>query len=305
MAFTKKLLELAVQLAPNTQTNQPNQFAETGSDTVTISGARMSVRIQNSGAPSNAGAQIAVYGLKQSLMDQLSTLGMQLNVVPKNTLTVTAGDEERGLTAVFSGTIVNAYADYNAMPDVPFRFICQSGLAQATAPATATSYNGSTDVATIMSGLARQMNLGFENNGVNANLSNPYLSGSLLTQMRTVAEHANINAEIVNGNVLAIWPKFGYRTSNTQMPLIAAPPEGTMIGYPSFTQQGIMVRDLFNPQVAFGGRVKVKSQVQKANGIWAVHKLDLALDSQVPRGEWLAMIYGYSPDAPNPVIPPQ
>ncbi|MCC8963780.1 hypothetical protein H8A95_16030 [Bradyrhizobium sp. Pear76] len=304
--FTKKQIEVSIQLASNPQTNQPAQFSETGGDTLTTNDKRVSARVQNSGAPSNSAAQVMIYGLSASVMNQLSTLGMVLNLVPRNTLTLKAGDQGGALSAIFSGTIVNAYADLNAAPDVPFIMNCQSGLADATKNVPPTTFAGSTQVSNIMSGLARQMNVGFENNGVNTVISNPYYRGSPQQQMRQCAEDAGINAEIVNGNVLAIWPRFGSRNTQT-IPLIAPPPQGGMILYPSFTQQGILVRNVFNPNIAFGGKVQVQTSeqaAQKANGVWTVYKLDLALESQVPKGKWEMAAYCYNSNSPNPVLPP-
>lgn len=306
-SFTRKRIEVAIQLASDTQTNQPNQFSGTGSDTVTIKDKRMSVRITNSGAPSSSTANVSIYGMTESVMNQLSTLGMVLNLVPKNILSIKAGDDVNGLTAVFRGTIVSAYADMAAAPDVPFVLECRSGLAEATQNVQPTSYKGSVAVSTIMSGFARQMNVGFENNGVDVTLLNPYYRGSLQAQMDQCRRDANINAEIVNGNVLAIWPKFGSRTSVTKVPVIAAPPTGGMIGRPSFTQQGIMVRNLFLPEIAFGAKVKIitnERALEKANGEWTVYKLDLALDSQVPKGQWSSTLYCYNQNSPNPLIAP-
>lgn len=306
-SFTRKKIEVSVELASNTQTNQPITFAGTGSDTTTITDKRMSVRIQNSGAPSNSAAQVSIYGMTESTMNQLSTLGMVLNLVPKNILTIKAGDDAIGMTTVFRGTIVSAYADMAAAPDVPFILDCQSSLAEATGNVQPTSYRGSVPVSTIMSGFARQMNVGFENNGVDVTLMNPYYRGSVDAQLKECARDANINAEIVNGNILAIWPRFGSRTTVTKIPLIAAPPDGAMIGRPSFTQQGIMVRNIFNPEIAFGAKVEIRTReaaLAKANGQWTIYKLDLALDAQMPKGQWSSTLYCYNQDSPNPVIIP-
>lgn len=305
--FTRKRIEVSIELASDTQTNQPNTFSGTGADTATIKDKRMSVRIQNSGAPSNSAAQVSIYGMPESQMNQLSTLGMVLNLVPKNVLTVKAGDDVVGLTTVFRGTIVQAYADMAAAPDVPFILDCQSGLAEATSNVVPTSYAGAVPVSTIMSGFARQMNVGFENNGVDVTLTNPYYRGSIDAQLKQCAKEANVNAEVVNGNVLAIWPRFGSRTSVTKVPVIAAPPAGAMIGRPSFTQQGIMFRNLFNPEIAFGAKVEIRTTEQalaKANGQWTVYKLDLALDAQLPKGKWEMTGYCYNQNSPNPVIMP-
>jgi hypothetical protein len=162
------------------------------------------------------------------------------------------------------------------------------------------------------------MNLGFENNGVSTKLPISYFPGNVWTQMQACAEQANINAEVINGSVLAIWPKGGSRTSVTLVPVVSK--ETGMIGYPAFTQQGIIFKTVFNPQIAFGGTVKLTSSVLSgviaaqqdknksfkapADSVWAIYKLDHALDSLVPRGQWMSTGYGYNPNYPKP-IPPQ
>jgi hypothetical protein len=316
-SFVKRKIEMAVQLASNSGTNQPNAFAESGTNTVTLKGLRTRVRIQNSGSPADCRSQVQVYGMSASLMNQLSTLGLVFNLVPKNTLTITAGDEGGALTTVFSGTIYSAYGDYASQPDVPFHFECLSGVASAVAPAPVSSFTGSTSVETIMSGLARQMNLGFENNGVDIQLASPYLSGSLWVQAQKVAEHAGINWGVFNGQTLAIWKKGGNRDT-PDVPLIS--PATGMIGYPAFTQQGIIVKTLFNPRVSFGQLIKVESDLlsgisaaQKKNAApntsifptqWAVNKLDLLLDTETPKGDWQSVVYAYNPSYSKAIIPP-
>lgn len=321
--FVQRKLKLTVQLAANSGTNQPNTFAESGTDTVTIEGLRMNVRISNSGAAADNRAQIKVYGIPPSLMNQLSTLGLVFNLVPLNQLTIMAGDDNAGMSTVFTGTVWAAYGDYSSQPNVPFHFECLAGAAAAAIAIPVSSFTGPTDVATIMSGLARQMGLGFENNGVSVKLSSPYLSGSAKSQVQKCAEWAGIEWTI-DDQKLAIWPKGGNRNT-PNMPTIS--PDTGMIGYPAFTQQGIMVRTAFNPQISFGSLIKIESsllrgiaaaqdprlkQIQNAPNqstttfpsTWAVNKIDHALDSQVPRGEWESTIFAYNPNYSRAILPP-
>lgn len=311
----QRRIEISIQLANNAQTNQPNTFSESGTNAVKITDKRMSVRIQNSGSPGGSTAQVQIWGLTPSLMNQLSTLGLIYNLIARNTLTISVGDSQGAMSTVFTGTITAGYSNYDAAPDVPFHFECNSGLADATANTTPTSFTGPTDVATIMAGFARQMNLGFENNGVNVKLINPYFAGNIDTQMKNCARQANINAERVNGNVLAIWPKGGNRNT-TVIPLIDAP--SGMIQYPVYTANGMIVKTLFNPKISFGGLVRVvsvlfaaageskaatASQVLPSDGNWACYKLDHNLDAQMPRGQWMSVVYGYNPRYPKPIVP--
>ena len=322
MSFTQRIISVTVQLAPNTQTNQPNTFAESGTDTVTLTGSRTSVRIENSGAPADGRAQVKIWGMTPSLMNQLATLGLVFNLVPKNTLTIQAGTMSAAgipnLATVFTGTIWAAYGDYQAQPNVPFIFECLAGAADAVISTPPSSFPGAADVATMMSGFARQMNLGFENNGITASLSNAYFSGPAKVQAKKCAEAAGIYWGIFNGNLLSIWPKGGNRQT-PNIPVIAPPPEGTMIGYPAFTQQGVIVKDLFNPLISFGSLVQVKSSLLSAIASaqptspvgggatfptqWAVNKLDLALDSLLPKGQWMSSIWAYNPNYAKAILP--
>ena len=100
------------------------------------------------------------------------------------------------------------------------------GADLAVIPTTATSYGGSTDVVQIFRSLAQKMNLTFENNGVNGvTLDSPALNGGLITQMQKVAEDANIDAEVINGQTLMICPKGkGRTTANSPIVIVAPPP---------------------------------------------------------------------------------
>lgn len=300
-SFTQKILEITVTLSANQKTNQPIKFAGTDSNTATFSGFRTSVRIENSGAPAGSRASIRIWGMSQSVMNQLSTLGQMFNSIQKNTVTVSAGDTVSGVSPVFSGTVNFAYPAYNEAPIVPLIMECQTGLINGVLPVAASSYPQPTDVATIMASIATQMNVSFENNGVTVQLPPSYFSGSLLTQMREVAEHAHINAELVAGPKLAIWPIGGSRTSlqGQNLPLISK--ETGMIGYPSFAPNAYMiVRTIFNRQIAFGGAAQVQSIIPQSNRTWTVQRLDHALDSLFPKGKWESTCYCYPQGFPAP-----
>jgi len=294
MSFKKRLIETTISLAPSGSNTQQPQF-EGGGNTVTLSGLRTSCRVNKAGGPSDSTADITIYGMSESKMNQLSTLGVQINLVPKNSIVVQAGDED-GLSTVFQGYILSAYADHNASPQVAFRISAQTGLPDATVPTPVTSNQGSGDVAVMMADLAGKMGLYFENNGVTAKLSNPYYPGSPKTQFDAIKRDANIEGTIDNGK-LAIWPKNGSRGG--AVPLIS--PETGMIGYPSYTAYGIALRSIFNPSIGFNGKIKVESRLQPACGEWVVYAMDYDLESLVPKGKWEISMMAYNPKYPAPV----
>jgi hypothetical protein len=288
VTFQRRRLDISITLATGTFDGDNNQS--------TLKGYRAHASIQHAGGPSDGELDLTVWGMKQSMMDQLSTLGMQINLIPKNAVTVTAGNDDDLGSLAFSGYILSAYADMRGQPDVSFRMTAHTGLPQSVIPATATSYRGSADVATIMSSLATQMGLKFENSGVNTKLSNPYYPGSYKSQMRACAEDAGINATIYNGT-LCIWPKNGSR--NGQIPLVSS--KTGMEGYPTYTAYGIMLSTIYNPSIGFGQKIKVESTLKPANGEWAVYGLDHDLMSEVPNGRWHSQVLAYNPKYPTPV----
>ena len=114
MAFTQKLIKITVQLANNAGTGQPNTFAESGTDTVTISGSRTSVRIKNAGASGGITGTVKIYGLTRSLTNQLTTLGMVYKQATANQLTIHAGDSSSG---GFASTICQGDSSFRQMAD--------------------------------------------------------------------------------------------------------------------------------------------------------------------------------------------
>lgn len=313
MSFLQRQIAISIALAQNTQTNQPNTFAESGTNQVNIQGLRTSVQVRDAGSLIST-ATVKIWGLTPSLMNQLSSLGLVLNLVPKNIIAISAGNSGGQLSTIFKGTIWNAYGDYSGQPDVPFVMTCNQAGANNIISSLPTSYPNPFSVATAMSNLASKMGLGFAANGVSVMLPRLYLSGSPLVQARKLADAANVDIGFSpDGNTLEITTKTGSRQNQT---MVKINKQTGMIGYPAFTQQGIIVKTLFNPQLAFKQNVEVDSivlssisNVQAAKGQpfptqWTINKLDLDLDAYLPRGQWMSTIYGYNPARAGTILPP-
>jgi hypothetical protein len=279
--FTEKLIELTITLGTG------NFGADLG-DTVTISNSRILARLSNPGGESMGMAQIRVYGMSQQLMNQLTTIG-QINraIRVKNTVSVAAGDAN-GMQLSFFGVIVDAYAEYNGAPDVPFVIEAAAGMDIAVKPVNATSYKGQVAVTQIMQDLATEAGLAFEPNGVAVNLLNAYLSGTTLNKIQKVARAANVQYTIDRGT-LAIWD-LG-KSRDGEVPLISV--DSGMVGYPTLSSKGMSLRTAFNFNIKLGADVKVQSSIEMATGIWHVFTVDHEISSQMPDGPWFSNIEVY------------
>jgi len=264
-------------------------FSESGTNQLTVANRRMTAEIANAGVPSGSTLHMAIYGMTLAAMNDLATLGMRIALVPKNTITVVADG-----TTVFVGTILNGWADFGAAPEVAFRLEAISGIGDGVAPVPPSSFQGTVDVVTVLEGFAKTMDLSFEDNGVISKLSNCYFPGTIRDQVLACAKHAGIGVDFSNGK-LSIWPGNGSRGGT--IPTLS-PQDGTLVGYPSFIAEGIMVKTLFNPAIKFGGQVKIQgSQLTPANGTWTVFGLNLALEAQMPHGQWFSILLCFNQNA--------
>jgi hypothetical protein len=102
--------------------------------------------------------------------------------------------------------------------------------------------------------------------------------------------------------ILYIAPK-GKARANPPV-VVAPPPLGQMIEYPTYTPDGVLVKNVFDPRIGFLGSIELHSSIVKTQ-VFKVLKLDHALDANVPHGQWMSMIYGYTNIPAQPVLPPR
>ncbi len=268
------------------------QFGETLGDTVTLTGLRVSTVINSVGGEAQGQCSARIFGLPLSVMNQLTRIGpVGYQIAAKNTILIAAGDEGSALTNVFQGAIFQAYGEMNQSPSVALNVLAFSSTVAALKPAGASSYIGSVSVATIMQDLANQAGLQFENSGVTGSLNNPYLTGSVLDQIRAVAQQARIFHTIDKG-VLSIWSYNGYRTVNVDE--ISLSPQSGMVGYPQFNEHFLQVRSVFSPNAALGQKLTLSnSLVTSANRTWNVNGVIHSLESQMPNGAWFTDFTGF------------
>lgn len=298
-SWTQKAIDITIRLGKGT-------FGQTGQNTVKLSGLRTIVSVEKAGFPSMDKVQARVYGVPPSIMNEVSTLGVPLTMWRLgNAVLVEAGDVGGSMFTVYNGYLHQAYQDFSEAPETALALVGWGGQAAAIQPTDATSYSGSTSVATIMEMIAKGQGWTFENNNVTVQVSNPYLWGTALQQVHDLARMAGIEVYVDTGHnpvTLAIWSRTF--TRGGQVPLING--ASGMIGYPRFQSSGMSFRSLFNPNIKLGGQIKMESTVGGAgtiqvagisgdtpssaqggpNGAWCVIGLTLDLSSQLPGGPW-------------------
>lgn len=283
--YAVRAINLTIQLGTGS-------FGSSGENTVTLTGLRVIVQVEQAALPTTGMATVRVYGITLSMMNTLSRAGLVWQD-RTNKISIQAGDNISGMATIFNGQIIEAYPDFSQMPNSAFVMICSPTTGIQLKPVVPSSYPGQTSASSIFQQLAKQAGLQFENNGVNTMLASPYLPGTVFQQIQACARAANCFACVDSvANTLAIWPKTGNRSGS---PATISPQTG-MIGYPTFQQRQIIVRTLFDPSVtpsgSTGKQVTVQSQLASANGNWTITRIDYNLASQMPDGPWEMTITG-------------
>lgn len=282
-----KRLQFSFRLLPQPGQPQP-VFPTTQTPDLFLTQLRGRCTVVKQGGQGMSSVQLAIYGMNLSDMNQLSTLGMKVQLVQKSTVTVKAADFNLGsgrpiqfYTVVNNATVFVAYADIGGSSQVPFRVVAHSGGYEAVQNIPPTSFSGPFEVAQAAKLIADAAGLNFEDNGVKVTLRNRTYPGTVRQQAMQLCKEANVSW-VIDDSTFAIWPKNGSRNLG---PFEVSADTG-MVGYPSFTDAGVFVKSVYNPLVRYGSKIRVNSIIQPANKEWVISTLQHDLDTGVPGGQW-------------------
>lgn len=230
------------------------------------------VDIRSEGAPSSTSAKITVANMVPEDIELLTTLNFKPNTYLKNTAAIFAGYDNQ-LQQVFSGTIIKGSGRYG----VENVYECEavSGFWEQKKTMPMLANKGTIDALQLMKEICGEIKYKFVDNVAGKKLlTNPVLTGSAIDRLNYIAKATGILLDINNETVTVY--ETGSAKSNTVILLNA---ESGMIGYPSFDENGIIVRSYFNPNIKNGILLKVESEVKNANGTWRIITVNTQLQN--------------------------
>jgi len=281
MSFETRDLEFVITLGTGA-------FGEQVGDTVTLSGLRATVDIEQWGGETMGMCNAHIFGVPLDLMNRMTAIGpIMTQVMGKNSLEIRYNS-----TTVFKGTIWQCWPEFQAAPEVSIAINANSGLVNALKPEDAISYKGGKDAADMLQQLASLAGYDFENNGVSVQLVDQVLTGSTLDKIKTICRAAGINYTIEN-DTLAIWPRTGYRSGE----VLALSPQSGMVGYPLFNESYMGIRHEFLPTAKVGGRFSLAGSIvapANTDTPWTIAAVSHTLETITPGGAWFTEIHGYN-----------
>lgn len=277
-SFTLKTIRTTITLGKGT-------FGGGGNSKI-IEGLATDVDITKPGLPEKNSASVSIANISLADMEQMTFLAFQPLQSLKNLITIEAGEQGKTLATVFKGEITSAYADYGSVPDVEFKIEALSGGYAAQIGAKPISVKGNAKAADLIKQFAKEIGYTFKNEGVAASVRNAVFNGSPIEKARSVADE--VGAELlIDDDSMILMPYDKPRSGGA----VLLTPETGLIGYPSFTSDGISFSCFFNPNLKQGGQVKIENIVPRASGYWKITKLSHKLTAyRTGGGSWYSSV---------------
>ncbi len=276
-SFSTKDLEFVFTMA-----NQ--SFSGTNSNRLSISGLRALVDYVAEGS-SYSSVACKIFGLSIDVMNQLTTLQGDITAQYQNYLQIYTIDGIKK-TLLFDGVIFSSWGSFENMPDVYLYVQASPYYIDRITYSLPLSYPEDTNIDVVMGNIAHKLGINYTNSGVSAVLSKGlYLHGSIVNQINKIADHVGFYWSTEPG-ALFIFPRNG--SLPTEVKLISS--ETGMVGYPQFDNVTVTVQTLYQPQMFWGGRVNIQSELSRANGEKTIVGISHHLSSQMPNGPWFSNI---------------
>ena len=261
-----------------------------GGNTKIIEGLATTVQVTKAGLPEKNSAEVRIQGLKLSDMEQLTFLSFLPGEYRKNHILIEAGDKGGELSVVFKGDITAASADFSTAPDVTMKFNALTAGWSVLIADSPTSVQGEAPAESLISQFAQQAGFNFINEGVTESVKNATFNGSPVQKAEQVADE--VGAELLMDD--ETWTLMPWDKPRGDAVLLKA--DSGLIGYPSFTQDGISCECFYNPRLQLGGQIKIESIVPRSSGYWKITKLSHDLAAYT-NGRWVSRIDGmYLPE---------
>ena len=280
--FSVKTVRITIQL-------RKGEF-DGGGNTVIIEGLPVSVTVTKQGGEAKNKASVTVDNLKLETATQLTTLAFKRLETYNNVIQIDAGSQGAELSTIFIGEITSAVP---VMSDskLSLKIEALAGYYPALIPSTPTSVQENTTVEKLMKQFADEAGYSFENKGITASIANSVFVGSPVEKAKTLARQADVDL-LIDDNKFTIQPFEAPKDG--QIPLLS---KGTgLIGYPSFSNEGINCKSVFNDKLKVGSYFKLESILPHASGEWQITKVEHRLEAYTPNsGTWESDVTGVLP----------
>lgn len=259
--------------------NETSTFDDAGNKQISISEAKATVSLQSSGNLFGTQVNVSIFGLGLEMLAALSSKAMGLFGTDTERISMKIFVEN---TAIFSGYMTSSIANMNTAPNTALMITATANADLQNKTASPFSFNGSTPVTSVINAICKAAGytpyiVGLEGKVI----SNPHYEGSVFDQLRAVCDDLNISMSVAPPSI-SFWPQES--TKDDVKPLIS--PEYGLIGYPVFSNGGVMFQTQFSTLLTTGRDIELQTTLPHASGVYKLTSVTHELSSWMEDGPW-------------------
>ncbi|HEE9943727.1 hypothetical protein RQL30_10225 [Citrobacter freundii] len=266
--------------------NETSSFDESGNNTISISEARATVSFQSAGNLFGTQINVSIFGLGIEMLAALSSKAMGLfgSDTERISMKVFVGETE-----IFAGYMTSSIANMNAIPNAALMITATANADLQNKPASPFSFNGATPVPDIINAICNAAGYKAYITGLEGLVvTNPHYEGSIFTQLESLCNDVNVAMSVAPPSI-SFWPQDS--TRDDVMPFIS--PEYGLIGYPIFSNGGLMFQTQFSTLLTTGRNVQIETSLPHASGVYKLTSVNHELSSWMNDGPWHSICIAY------------
>lgn len=277
MTYKKRTISYEITL-------QNGSFSDTDNNqtTLKVSDVRSYISLEINGGITGLTADAQIYGLTVDQMARISGSGFKYTASQGAKIKVTVDGNN-----FFQGQIIWARPDYNQAPDIPLIISAMSNPEDMWKPITDTSISGAANLKDIIAAVGGKVGATVGTCDITQVFQNVALRGgfiSQISQLQQMLDPLDIFLDYDNQHISA-YKQSAYDTSGNQDILLSK--DTGMLGYPTFTEYGIIVNAVYQEGFKINRFVKVDSVVPNASGEYKIVQGSRhSLSSWVDNGPW-------------------
>lgn len=259
--------------------NETSSFDDAGNNQISISEAKATVSLQSSGNLFGTQVNVSIFGLGLEMLAALSSKAMGLFGTDTERISIKIFVEN---TAIFAGYMTSSIANMNTTPNTALMITATANADLQNKTASPFSFNGSTPVTSVINAICKAAGytpyiVGLEGKVI----SNPHYEGSVFDQLRAVCDDLNIAMSVAPPSI-SFWPQESAK--DDVKPLIS--PEYGLIGYPVFSNGGVMFQTQFSTLLTTGRDIELQTTLPHASGVYKLTSVTHELSSWMEDGPW-------------------
>lgn len=260
--------------------NKTSAFDEAGNNKISISNVKSTVSLGSVIGRTGTNVSVALYGLSIELIADISGRADGNFLSTQNIDMAIYADE----SLVFYGGMTSSISNMNQAPESGLMITATANAEMQSMPVSPFSARGSQNLTDVIASICSAAGYTAEfvqMEGMKTSGS-PHFEGSVFDQLHQICTGYGLAMQVLPPDKVAFWPSAAQR--DEVIPFVSK--EYGLIGYPVFSNGGVMFQTQYSSLLIIGRYVDLKTDLPWASGRYKLVSVNHELSSWLPAGSW-------------------